>query len=610
MWNYVKRYLHFALLAALFMIGEVMMDLIQPGIMSRIVDEGVLGLKNGGVGDLHQIWVLGTEMIGLALFGGFCGAWNNAFVHLTAQNVGNEMRKDCFRNIMAFSFPQLDRLGTGSLVTRVTNDITQVQTFVSTFVRGMIRTFLLMFGSMYFMFRLNREFGLIVLCAFPFIVGCLAFCLWKAGPLFSRLQEQLDAMNSIMQEDISGIRIIKACVRETYEKLRFGKANDELIGTQLRVLVIFAFMNPVVNGLMYVVVAIILLSGSFAVKDKGATPGTVMAAITYSTQLLTGILMLVMLFQNISRGFASWKRVREVLESDPWLKDGSFEGERKGRGEIEFRDVSFAYPGTGRNVLEHINLTIHKGETIAVMGATGCGKTSLVHLIPRFYDVTSGAILVDGVDVREYRQKALREKIAIALQKSELFTETIFENIGWGVPGDFSPDREKGQDGWQNGRNKGQENDRDNDLQDNKEKRIKSAAAIAQAQDFIAASPKGYETAVAERGMSLSGGQRQRLSIARAVVKDAEILIFDDSTSALDLKTEADLYEALERANPESTKILVAQRIASVRRADQIVVLEQGKIAACGSHEDLMKHCRTYRDIYDSQMGEEEKTNG
>lgn len=243
MYHYIKKYLHFAVLAALFMIGEVFMDLIQPRIMSRIVDDGVLGLNNGGIGDLNLIWALGFQMIGLVLFGGFCGSMNNVFVHLSGQNIGNEMRKDCFRRIMTFSFPQLDRFGTGSLVTRVTNDITQVQNFVSQFVRGMIRTTLLTFGSMYFMFRLNREFGLIVLCAFPFIVGCLAFCLAKANPLFSKLQEQLDTVNAIMQEDVSGIRIIKACVRELYEKQRFGKANDTLIKTQLRVLVIFAFMN-------------------------------------------------------------------------------------------------------------------------------------------------------------------------------------------------------------------------------------------------------------------------------------------------------------------------------------------------------------------------------
>lgn len=574
MWKYVKRYLPFAILAALFMIGEVLMDLIQPGIMSRIVDDGVLGLNNDGNGNLTVILTLGIQMIGLVLFGGLCGSMNNVFVHMSGQNIGNEMRKDCFRRIMTFSFPQLDKFGIGSLVTRVTNDITQVQNLVSQFVRGMIRTSLLMFGSIYFMFRLNRDFGLIVLCAFPFIVGCLAFCLWKANPLFSKLQTQLDAINAIMQEDVSGIRIIKACVKEIYEKLRFRKANDELIKTQLQVLVIFAFMNPVINALMYIVVAVILLAGSFEVADGAATPGTIMAAVTYTTQLLNGILMLVMLFQNISRGLASWKRVKEVLNSEPELKDGAFDGNTSLRGEIELRDVSFSYPGTDRMVLEHINLIVHKGETVAIMGATGCGKTSLVNLIPRFYDVTSGAVIVDGVDVREYRQNALRNKIAITLQKSELFSTTIRENISWGAP-------------------------------DASSENIKEAAVTAQADKFISAASDGYESMVAERGMSLSGGQRQRLSIARAIAKNAEILIFDDSTSALDLKTEADLYYAMQKANPGTTKIIVAQRIASVRRADRIVVLENGRIAAVGTHEELLESCGVYQDIYHSQIGKD-----
>lgn len=575
MWKYIRKYLPFAILAGLFMVGEASMDLVQPGIMSRIVDDGVLGLHNDGAGDLRLVWTLGLQMIGLVLFGGLCGSLNNVFVHLSGQNIGNEMRKDCFRQIMTFSFPQLDRFGAGSLVTRVTNDITQVQNFVSQFVRGMIRTSLLTFGSIYCMFRLHTKFGMIALCAFPFLAGVLAVCLSKANPLFTKLQAQLDALNSIMQEDVSGIRAVKACVREAYEKARFGKANDALIQTQLKTLVIFAFMNPVVNGMMYVVVAIILLAGSVETSRSGATPGNIMAAITYTTQLLNGILMLVMLFQNISRGLASWKRVKEALNSHPELADGPFDGKTEKRGEIEFRDVSFAYPGSHQNVLSHINLTIRPGETVAVMGATGCGKSSLVHLIPRFYDVTEGAVLVDGVDVREYRQQALREKTAIALQKSELFSASIRENIEWGRPGAEEED-------------------------------IRAAARTAQADGFISAAPEGYDTAVAERGMSLSGGQKQRVSIARALLKPAEIIIFDDSTSALDLKTEADLYEALESARPDVTKIIVAQRIASARRADRIVVLENGGISACGAHEELLQSCPVYQDIYRSQMGKEE----
>ena len=579
MWKYIKRYLPYGILAALFMVGEVLMDLLQPEIMSKIVDDGVLGVNSGGVGDMGLIWTLGLKMIGLVLFGGLCGALNNAFVHMTGQNVGNEIRKDAFCKLMTFSFPQVDRFGTGSLVTRVTNDITQVQNLVSQFVRGMIRTGMLMFGSIFFLFRLNTRFGLIVLCALPLIVGCLAFCLANANPLFSRLQAQLDRINAIMQEDISGIRIIKACIREGYEKLRFGKANDDLIRTQLQILTILAFMNPIINALIYVVVALILRAGAVEVAAGVTTPGSIMAAITYTTQLLNGIMGLTMLFQNISRGFASWKRVKEILHTEPELRDGTFDGQTALRGKIEFRDVSFSYPGSDRMVLKHIELTIQPGETVAVMGATGCGKSSLVQLIPRFYDATEGSVLVDDVDVREYDLQALRQKISVALQKAELFHQTIGQNIAWG---------KKDADG----------------------AAIEAAAAIAQAEEFVDQMPDGYETMVAERGASLSGGQKQRVSIARAVVKQSEILIFDDATSALDLKTEANLYDALKQARPDCTKIIVAQRIASVRQADRIVVLENGSVAACGSHEELLRECPVYRDIYDSQMGKEDHHGG
>ena len=577
MLKYVKKYTLLALLAAAFMVGEVSMDLIQPTLMSRIVDEGVLGTGSGGAGNMEIILRLGLQMIALVIFGGLCGSMNNVFTQTASQGIGNDIRKDCFRRIMAFSFPQMDRFGTGSLVTRVTNDITQVQTFLSLFVRGMIRTGMLTFGSIAFMLRLNPAFGRIVIAAFPLIVAVLAFCLLRSNPMFERLQAQLDGINAIMQEDVSGIRVIKACVRESYEKARFGKANDALTGTQLSVLTLFAFMNPTVNMLMHIVVALILLAGSQQVQAGATTPGIIMASITYTTQLLSGILMLVMLFQNISRGVASWKRVREVLHSEPELSSGARTEPLRGR--IELRDVSFAYPGSERRVLEHVSLTIEPGETVAIMGATGCGKSTLVRLIPRLYDVTEGAVFVDGVDVREYDQQALRGQIAIALQKSELFSQSIGDNIAWGRPGAQRAE-------------------------------IEQAAAAAQAEEFILRTPDGYDTPVAERGMSLSGGQKQRLSIARALVRRAPVLILDDATSALDLATEARLYDALAELAPQSTKIVVAQRVATVRRADRIVLLENGRIAACGSHEQLLAGCAAYREIVDSQMGEEEQHDG
>lgn len=572
MWKYIKRYIPTAVLAALLMVGEVMVDLLEPTLMKRVVDEGVLGLYNDGVSDLHIIFTLGLLMVVLAVLGGLSGALNNVFVHYTSQSVGNNIRKDCFRKIMALSFPQMDRFGTGSLITRTTNDITQIEEYIAQFIRSMIRTVMLTGGSIFFLFRLSPRFAWIVLCACPFTLLCIGLCLYRGNPLFTKLQARLDAINGILQEDISGIRIIKACVREVYEKARFGKANGDLIKTQLQVLVIFAFMNPVVSALMYIAVAVILHFGAYDVSSAATTPGDIMAALTYTTQILNTILRLVMLFQSISRGHASWKRVREVLNSDCGMKDGDFRGETETHGSVEFRNVSFAYPDTGKMILHDLNLKIEPGETVAIMGATGCGKTTLVNLIPRFYDVTEGEILVDGVDVRDYCQEELRGKVSVALQKSQLFGTTIRENIAWGDPNASLED-------------------------------IAAAARIAQADGFISEAPDRYDTVVAERGMSLSGGQKQRVAIARAVLKQAEILIFDDSTSALDLKTEADLYDALNSARPNVTKIIVAQRVASVRNADKIVILEHGEIISFGRHQELLESCAVYRDIYDSQMG-------
>ena len=458
MWQYIKRYAHFAIIAALFMGGEVLMDLIQPGLMRRIVDDGVLGLNNNGVGNLELVWRLGIQMIGMVLIGCCFGSLNNVFVNMASQNMGNDLRKDMFRKIMTFSFPQIDAFGAGSLITRITNDVTQVERLIAQFVRGMVRTVLMTIGSLYFMFTLSPDFAFIVLGALPFIIGAMYFALRKLNPLFTLQQEKLDVVNDMLQEDISAIRIIKACVRETYEKLRFGKANDDLIKTQLKVLLTLAFLNPLVNMVMNLSVAAILWYGARDVMEGAASPGSIMAAITYTTQLLMGIMMLMMLFQNISRGFISWKRLATVLHLEPEIQDGKFEdkdcsnvsdfsfenadaaGQRSenttkiinAQGRIEFVNVSFTYPGSQKPVLENINLTIYPGETVAIMGSTGSGKTTLINLIPRFYDVTEGSVRIDGVDVRDYKVSALRRKIAIALQKSELFSTSIKENIAWG----------------------------------------------------------------------------------------------------------------------------------------------------------------------------------
>lgn len=572
MLKYLKKYWLFTMLAPLFMIGEVSMDLIQPELMSHIIDDGVLGINSGGVGNLDIILGTGIRMVLLVAAGGVCGVMSGVFANLSAQQFGNDVRKDTFKRIMSFSFEQTDKFSTGSLITRVTNDITQLQNFVMQCMRGFVRTSMLFIGGIVCMIGLNIQFGLVIACALPFIVICVIYFIAKSNPKFTILQKKLDKLNNIMQENVSGSRVVKAYVKEDYETERFNKANDELVGTQLDVLLLLSYMTPVMNIILNLSVVAVIKVGGIQVMDGSATPGNVMAAITYCSQVLNAVMRMTMIFQTASRGVASQKRIMEVLNCEPAIKDGAYDGETIVKGEVEFRNVSFAYPGNeGASVIEDFNLVISPGETIGILGATGCGKTSLISLIPRFYDVTKGAVLVDDVDVRDYKLEVLRDKIAVSLQKSEIFTASIADNIAWGLP-DATPDN------------------------------IAAAADTAQAAQFINNRKDGMQTIVSQGGHSLSGGQRQRVAIARAVIKPAEILIFDDATSALDLKTEAELYSKLGKNKKDITKIIIAQRIASVKNADRIVVMDNGKLADVGSHEQLMITSSIYKDIYDSQL--------
>lgn len=572
MLKYLKKYWLFTMLAPLFMIGEVSMDLIQPELMSHIIDDGVLGINSGGVGNLDIILGTGIRMVLLVAAGGVCGVMSGVFANLSAQQFGNDVRKDTFKRIMSFSFEQTDKFSTGSLITRVTNDITQLQNFVMQCMRGFVRTSMLFIGGIVCMIGLNIQFGLVIACALPFIVICVIYFIAKSNPKFTILQKKLDKLNNIMQENVSGSRVVKAYVKEDYETERFNKANDELVGTQLDVLLLLSYMTPVMNIILNLSVVAVIKVGGIQVMDGSATPGNVMAAITYCSQVLNAVMRMTMIFQTASRGVASKKRIIEVLNCEPAIKDGAYDGETIVKGKVEFRNVSFAYPGNkGARVIEDFNLVISPGETIGILGATGCGKTSLISLIPRFYDVTKGAVLVDDVDVRDYKLEVLRDKIAVSLQKSEIFTASIADNIAWGLP-DATPDN------------------------------IAAAADTAQAAQFINNRKDGMQTIVSQGGHSLSGGQRQRVAIARAVIKPAEILIFDDATSALDLKTEAELYSKLGKNKKDITKIIIAQRIASVKNADRIVVMDNGKLADVGSHEQLMITSSIYKDIYDSQL--------
>lgn len=582
MGKYLKKYWIFALLAPIFMVGEVLMDLLQPRLMSIIVDEGVLGLSNNNVGDLRLVLTTGLKMIGFVVLGGFFGVMSGVFANLCSQNFGNDIRKDAFGRIMSLSFEQTDRFTTGSLITRVTNDITQLQNLVMQCIRGFVRTFMLFAGGIVSLLLLDLSFGVVVACGLPLVVLCAVFFLSKANPKFYLLQEKLDRVNNIMQENVSGSRVVKAYVRENHEKDRFKTANGDLVGTQLDILLLFSYMTPIMNIILNVSIVAIIKVGSLQVAAGGTTPGNVMAAITYISQILNAVMRAAMIFQTVSRGVASGRRVNEILNCDPAIKDGAFTGSSltdsalidgltARKGQVEFRGVSFSYPGMGdRKILDGISFTIHPGETFAILGSTGCGKSSMVNLIPRFYDPTEGQVLVDGVNVKEYSLKDLRDKIAVSLQKSEIFSTTIGENIRWGNP-------------------------------DASEEQLAQAAETAQAMEFIRTKAEGMDTPVTQGGTSLSGGQKQRLAISRAVLKDAEILIFDDTTSALDLKTEAKLYASLRRNYPHTTKIIIAQRIASVKDADRIAVLENGKIAALGTHAELLAESEIYQDIYHSQ---------
>ena len=564
--KYLKKYWFFAILAPLFMVGEVFMDLLQPELMAKIVDYGL------PKGDLDFVIITGLKMLGFVLLGGLAGILSGVFTNLAAFNYANDMRQDVFKHIVNLSYEQKDNFTTGSLVTRVTNDITQVTNIVSMSMRMLIRTLMQFVMGIVFLLRINKEFTPILLIILPILLIVIIIFLRKLSPLFSKMQANVDDVNAVVQENVTGARVVKAYTAENKEIERFGKANDKLFNTNWKTFKILSIMSPFMSICIYTaLIAIMYIGGKNIVNATGMGIGELTAAISYITIILSGFMMLAMFFQSIVRGVASIKRLNAVLDSEPVVNEGN-ETEGLEVGTVEFKDVSFSYPGSsGENVLVDINLKINKGEKIGILGSTGCGKSSLVNLITRFYDATEGEVIVNGRNVKDYTFSTLRNKVALVLQKSELYSGTIKDNICWGK-------------------------------EDATIEEVEYAAKIAQASTFIESKNERYDTYVAEKGASLSGGQKQRISIARALIKKPEILIFDDSTSALDLQTEADLYKAINENFKELTIITIAQRVASVRNADKIVVLNDGKIAAVGSHDELMNNSPIYQDIYNSQL--------
>lgn len=579
--RYLKPYWLFALLCPLAMILEVSMDLLQPTLMSDIVDNGILG-DAAADENLRYVLITGLKMLVFSLIGCFGGIASAAFGTAAAQKMGNDLRKDAFAKVMHMSFQQTDKFTTGSLVTRLTNDITAIQEFVAMSLRMFVRTGMQFIGGIAVILTLNVNFGIVLVISLPVQLIAVAIIMKKASPLFSIVQSRLDKVNSVVQENVSGARVVKAFTREEYEINRFDNANTDLMTTNLKVQKLLATLNPILMIIMNASVIAIIMIGGFQVEAKAMQVGEVMAAVTYITQILMSVMMVGMMFQQVSRSAASMKRVNEVLSTNPVISDGNKSADSDNSGTVEFRNVGFSYPGSsGKPVLSGIDLKVGKGQMIAILGSTGCGKTSLVNLVPRFYDATNGDVLVDGVNVKDYDVDTLRSKIGVVLQKSELFSGTVAENIRWGC--ETATDEE-----------------------------VKTASKIAQAEEFIDGFNDGYDTMISEKGASLSGGQKQRMAIARAIIKKPEILIFDDSTSALDLSTEAKLHKALRENLSGVTVIMIAQRIASVMRADKIAVLENGSICAFGTHKELMESSSVYRDIYYSQMkqGEEEAVNG
>lgn len=592
--KYLKKYWYFALLAPIFMIAEVTMDMLVTNKMGTMIDiVNSYGPTSDNNQFLNTIVSNGIIMLALVLIGVVSGILSGVFANLASQKFANDLRKGLFSKIMHLSFQQSDDFSTASLVTRVTNDVTAVQTMIAMAIRMFIRSLSMFILGIVFTLQISKQFMIILAVALPLEILIMVFFMIKAFPMFSIVQTKLDKVNSVVHENLTGARVVKAFSKEDYEYNRFVEANDTLTSITLKVNKLMAIIMPLFMLIVYAGMIAIYYIGAnsqfdamlylenFATSiDPKISVGEMEKATTYIMMIMSSLLMIGMTFANMARAAASGKRINEVLETPDIICDGNLDVTTlKETGTIEFKNVDFAYPNASASVLENINLKIEKGETVAIVGATGSGKTTLVNLITRFYDVTKGEIHVDGENIKNYKLVDLRNKIAIVLQKAELFAGTIKENIKWGNPN--ATDEE-----------------------------VEWAANIAQAIEFIDSKEKKFDEYVEEKGTSLSGGQRQRLSIARAIVKKPEILIFDDSTSALDLVTEAKLYKAMRDNIADTTKIVVAQRIATAKNADKIVVLDGGTIIAYDTHENLLANCEIYQDIYNSQLKREGDING
>lgn len=566
--KYVKGYWLFTVLAPLTIIGEVMLEVRIPMLMSDIVDTGV----NGGAG-LEYIFTKGLQMVIMALASLTCGALSARFASVAGMGFGANIRKALFGKIQDFSFANIDRFSTASLVTRLTTDVNTVQNTFMMVIRICVRAPVMFCMAIICAVQFNAKLSIVFAVVVPMLIVVLAVIVSMAFPLFKQMFRRYDDLNASVQENLIAVRVVKAFVRSEYEKKHFKKSNDALMNASVRAERLVIINNPVMMLCVYACIVVALWFGGGFVIEGSMKTGELMGFITYITQIMMSLMTISMIFVMIVTSKAAAARIIEVIEEIPDINDSNADALLEVEdGSIEMRNVCFKYnSGAEKNVLDNINLDIKSGETVGIIGGTGSAKTTLVQLIPRLYDVTQGELLVGGRNVREYKIKALRDSVAMVLQSNVLFSGTIAENLRWGD---------------------------ENATQEELEKVCK----IAQAHDFIESFPDGYETDLGQGGVNLSGGQKQRLCIARALIKKPKILILDDSTSAVDTATDAKIREGFAANLGDVTTIIIAQRVSSISHADKIIVLDDGKIDAIGTHEELLENNEIYREVYTSQL--------
>ena len=572
-WKYVKPYLPAFIIGPLLMIVEVIGEVVLPKLMANIINVGV---TNGSVGYITGTGALMILVALLMMAGGVGGAYFGA---KAAVSFAADLRKDAFDKVQTFSFANLDQFSTGSLVTRLTNDITQVQNLINMALRMMLRAPGMLIGALIMAFVMNAELAVIVLIVIPILVGAITILIKVAFPKFKIMQKKLDALNSNIQEMLTNVRVIKSFVRGDYEEKKFAASNEDLKQTSLGAFKTIIMVMPLMMLMMNATTLAVVWFGGKQIIVGNMQVGDLTAFTTYIVQILMSLMMLAMVILQSSRALASLSRIREILDTEVDLNDEHCKEPDKivSSGRVEFRDVSFRYYKENKEpVLSHISFDVKSGQTLGIIGSTGSGKTTLVQMIPRLYDVDEGEVLVDGVNVKDYTLENLRESVGMVLQKNVLFSGSILENLMWG---DENASMEE----------------------------VRKAAEAAQADGFVTSFTGGYEMDLGQGGVNVSGGQKQRLCIARALLKKPKILILDDSTSAVDTATEAKIRESFAGELKDTTKIIIAQRISSVQEADEIMVLDDGKIVGFGKHEDLLASCEAYQEIYYSQMDKEKE---